>query len=104
MEGAQVSWVPGGWPLTCFLTPAGEPFFCGTYFPPADRGGMPSFLRVCSSIAASWEERRDDIEAAGADVVRQLAERASPAGDVASGLTADQLDAAADRLGHEHDD
>src|SRR3954468_8917625 len=104
MEATQAMTGHGGWPMTCFLTPAGEPFFCGTYFPPADRPGMPSFLRVCASVASAWAERRGEIENAGADVVRQLAERSSPPVPVAGGLTTAQLDAAAGRLGLEHDD
>jgi uncharacterized protein YyaL (SSP411 family) len=41
----------GGWPLTAFLTPDGKPFYGGTYFPPADAYGRPSFKRVLLSIA-----------------------------------------------------
>ena len=104
MEATQAMTGHGGWPMTCFLTPAAEPFFCGTYFPPADRPGMPSFLRVCASVAAAWTERRAEIEESGADVVRQLAERAVAPAPAAGGLTTAQLDAAAGRLGHEHDD
>src|SRR4051812_12674248 len=104
MEATQAMTGHGGWPMTCFLTPAGEPFFCGTYFPPLDRPGMPSFLRVCTSVASAWAERRGEIENAGAGVVRQLAERSSPPPPVAGGLTTAQLDAAAGRLGVEHDD
>src|SRR3954454_14515762 len=104
MEATQAMTGHGGWPMTCFLTPSGEPFFCGTYFPPVDRPGMPSFLRVCGSIASAWDERREEIEAAGADVVRQLAEGSGGAAPVAGGLTTTQLDTAAARLAHEHDD
>jgi uncharacterized protein len=104
MEATQAMTGHGGWPMTCFLTPAGEPFFCGTYFPPADRPGMPSFLRVCGSVVSAWDERRGEIEAAGADVVRQLAERSVAPSPVDGGLSTAQLDAAAERLGAEHDD
>jgi uncharacterized protein YyaL (SSP411 family) len=105
MEATQAMTGHGGWPMTCFLTPAGEPFFCGTYFPPTDRPGMPSFRTVCQSVVKAWSERRDEIEAAGADVVRQLAEHAAPASPAtASGITGADLDAAAGRLLHEYDD
>ena len=60
----------GGWPMTVFLTPDGEPFFCGTYFPPATAPGMPSFRTVCQSVARTWAERRERGRGAGADVVR----------------------------------
>jgi hypothetical protein len=48
--------------MTVWLTPAGKPFFAGTYFPPDDRHGMPSFRRVMASVAEAWSERRDGIE------------------------------------------
>jgi uncharacterized protein YyaL (SSP411 family) len=51
----------GGWPMTMFLTPEGVPFFGGTYFPPDDRHGMPSFRRVLSSVAGAWKERREEV-------------------------------------------
>ena len=102
MEATQAMTGQGGWPMTCFLTPEGEPFFCGTYFPPADRGGMPSFLRLCASIAQAWQERRDEIRESAADVVKQLGEMSAPTApqpiDIAT------LDAAAQRLGVDHDD
>src|SRR4051794_26619932 len=103
MEATQAMTGHGGWPMTCFFTPAGEPFFCGTYSPPADRPGMPSFLRVCASIADAWVQRRDELAASASDVVRQLGEMAGPpaGGDA---VTAAALDAAAARLGTEHDD
>ncbi len=53
----------GGWPLSVFLTPEGEPFFGGTYFPPEPRYGMPSFLQVLKGIAEAWENSRDEIHA-----------------------------------------
>ena len=48
----------GGWPMSVFLTPAQQPFFAGTYFPPDDRPPMPSFLRVVRHLGALWAERR----------------------------------------------
>jgi uncharacterized protein len=104
MEATQAMTGHGGWPMTCFLTPAGEPFFCGTYFPPADRPGMPSFRTVCQSVTQAWVERRDEIEAAGADVVRQLAEQASTTPSESAAIDTEQLDAGALRLSQEHDD
>ncbi len=102
MEATQAMTGHGGWPMTCFLTPTAEPFFCGTYFPPADRGGMPSFLRVCASVVQAWDERRDEIRSSAADVVRELQQMATtPAGGA---VDADVLDAAAKRLSEEHDD
>src|SRR3954454_5176743 len=104
MEATQAMTGHGGWPMTCFLTPSGEPFFCGTYFPPTDRPGMPSFRSVCQSVTRAWVERRDEIEAAGADVVRQLAERTAPPGGADSPVTPEQLDAAVHALRTEFDE
>jgi uncharacterized protein YyaL (SSP411 family) len=50
MEATQAMTGQGGWPMTVFTTPDGEPFFTGTYFPPDDRMGMPSFRRVLASV------------------------------------------------------
>ncbi len=51
----------GGWPMTVFLTPEGEPFAGGTYFPPQAHHGLPAFRSVLTSIAAAWREQRDKI-------------------------------------------
>jgi len=56
----------GGWPMTCFLTPAGEPFFCGTYYP------KPSFLQLLSGVRDAWAHRRDEVLASGSRVVEAL--------------------------------
>ena len=46
----------GGWPMTVFLTPAGQPFFGGTYYPPEPRHGLPSFKQLLQAIADAWRE------------------------------------------------
>jgi len=51
----------GGWPLTAFLTPEGKPFYGGTYFPPDDHYGRPSFKRVLLSIANAYHEKNGDV-------------------------------------------
>jgi len=51
----------GGWPLTAFLTPDGKPFYGGTYFPPTDGYGRPSFKRVLLSIANAYKEKNGDV-------------------------------------------
>ncbi len=51
----------GGWPLTAFLTPDGKPFYGGTYFPPEDHYGRPSFKRVLFSISATYHEKNADV-------------------------------------------
>ncbi len=47
----------GGWPMTVFLTPNGEPFFGGTYFPPEPRHGLPSLKQLLEAVAAAWRDR-----------------------------------------------
>ena len=51
----------GGWPLTAFLTPDGKPFYGGTYFPPADAYGRPSFKRVLLSIAQTYRDKHGEV-------------------------------------------
>ena len=51
----------GGWPLTVFLTPDGRPFYGGTYFPPDDRYGRPSFTKILMAIAEAYRDRRDEV-------------------------------------------
>src|ERR687891_625742 len=51
MEAVQMMTGSGGWPMTVWITPEGRPFYGGTYYPPEDRHGMPSFRRVLEAIA-----------------------------------------------------
>ena len=64
----------GGWPMSVFATPDGQPFFAGTYFPPEPRGGMPSFGQVVDALADAWRTRRDEVLASASGIVGQLAE------------------------------
>jgi uncharacterized protein YyaL (SSP411 family) len=101
MEAVQAMTGHGGWPMTSFLTPKGEPFFCGTYWPSERRHGMPSFREVLTSVATTWAARRGELEEAGADVVRRLSS-AGPSGGSAP-LTAELLDQAAASLRASYD-
>jgi uncharacterized protein YyaL (SSP411 family) len=101
MEAVQAMTGHGGWPMTSFLTHAGEPFFCGTYWPPEPRHGMPSFGEVLASVARTWEERRSEVLEAGADVVRRLSSN-GPLGGAAA-VTSETLDAAAAALRASYD-
>jgi uncharacterized protein len=97
MEAVQGMTGHGGWPLNVFLTPEGLPFYGGTYFPPQDRPGMPSFTQVLLAVSEAWGERGDEIRASG----EQLRERLSggallkPAGEP---FEETSLDAAVERL------
>ncbi len=62
MSAVQAMTGHGGWPLNAFLTPDGVPFYGGTYFPPEDRHGMPSFPKVMEAVADAYRNRRDAIE------------------------------------------
>jgi uncharacterized protein YyaL (SSP411 family) len=62
----------GGWPLSAFLTPSGEPFFAGTYYPKVPAHGMPSFRQVLEGIAEAWDGRRHDLERQAARVVEAI--------------------------------
>ena len=72
MDAAQAMTGSGGWPLTVFLTPGGEPFFAGTYFPPEPRHGLPSFRQVLGGIADAWRDRRDDLVSQGATIAEHI--------------------------------
>lgn len=75
MEAVQAATGQGGWPMTVFLTPDAEPFYFGTYFPPAPRSGMPSFQQVLEGIRAAWTDRRDEVAEVAGKITRDLAER-----------------------------
>ncbi|OJZ72584.1 hypothetical protein BRW65_16120 [Mycobacterium paraffinicum] len=62
----------GGWPMTCFLTPDGRPFFCGTYYP------KDGFLQLLSAVSATWRQRRGEVEEASDAIAGEL--RAMAAG------------------------
>jgi uncharacterized protein len=70
MNAVQMLTGRGGWPMTVFLTPDGEPFYGGTYFPPDDRHGMPAFRRVLAGVARAYHEQKDDVR----NTVAQLME------------------------------
>jgi uncharacterized protein YyaL (SSP411 family) len=104
MEATQAFTGHGGWPMTVFATPEGEPFFCGTYFPPSPRHGLPSFRQLVESVVGTWQERRDDITSAGGRIVAALRERATVPAPGGPPPSADQLDAAVQTLAKEHDE
>ncbi|MDN0195416.1 thioredoxin domain-containing protein [Streptomyces sp. S.PNR 29] len=75
MEAVQAATGQGGWPMTVFLTPDAEPFYFGTYFPPAPRHGMPSFRQVLEGVRAAWADRREEVTEVAGKIVRDLAGR-----------------------------
>jgi uncharacterized protein len=92
----------GGWPLTVFLTPEGEPFLGGTYFPPAPRHGLPSFPQVLVAVSELYRERRSEVTQRTEVLVDALRQAASPEPS-AEPLTELLLLAAVRRLDELHD-
>jgi uncharacterized protein YyaL (SSP411 family) len=72
MEACVTMTGQGGWPTTVFFTPAGRPFYAGTYFPPEPRHGLPSFRQLLQAIAGAWGDRREDLEAQAERLVSAL--------------------------------
>jgi len=101
MRAVQGMTGSGGWPMTVFLLPDGTPFFAGTYFPPSDRFGMPSFPRVLAAVADAFAKRPADVEETAAQV-RDFLNR--PSVPLAVGaLTPALLDEAAAGLARDFD-
>ena len=96
MEATTALTGQGGWPMTTLLTPTGEPFFAGTFFPKAQ------FLRLLASAAQAWANDRAEVLAAGQRIADALAQEAAgpPAGHTPG---TDELDVAAARLGADFD-
>jgi hypothetical protein len=87
----------GGWPMTCLLTPAGEPFYCGTYFPRAQ------FRQLLDAVTEAWTDRRDELQQVGGRVVGALDKAMNPATE-ATVLGAGELRAAVIRLRQGYDE
>jgi len=85
----------GGWPMTCFLTPTGEPFFCGTYFPKA------SLLQLLSRIGDVWADQREEVLTTGSRIVQALVPTATTGLDAP--LAAAELEAAEALLANGYD-
>ncbi|MGC9666786.1 thioredoxin domain-containing protein [Planosporangium sp. 12N6] len=96
MTATQAMTGQGGWPMTVFATPDGEPFFCGTYFP------RPNFVRLVQSVAEAWRDNREAVLRQSAAVVGAISRAGGR--DLPSGAMTDRvLDAAAASLWREYD-
>ncbi|MQY14839.1 hypothetical protein SRB5_50150 [Streptomyces sp. RB5] len=80
MEAVQAATGQGGWPMTVFMTPDGEPFYFGTYFPPSPRQGMPSFRQVIAGVRQAWSGRREQVGEMASRITRDLADRSLAVG------------------------
>ncbi len=85
----------GGWPMTCVLTPDGDPFFAGTYFP------REQFLSLLANVTRVWTEQREDVVASGAHIAARLREMTAPG--AAAPITAESTAAAVTTLRQHHD-
>jgi hypothetical protein len=93
MQATQAMTGHGGWPMTVFLTPDTVPFYTGTYFPPEDRHGMPSFRRVLQAVAEAYRVRRGGVEETAAKMRELYASATAPAQSTGQ-VTATTLDRA----------
>jgi uncharacterized protein len=80
MEAVQAITGSGGWPMSVFLTPDRRPFFGGTYFPPDDRHGTPSFRTVLSALTDVWTNRRAEVEEQADELSEAIASRSVVSG------------------------
>jgi uncharacterized protein len=96
MEAVQAISGQGGWPMTVFLDPEGVPFYGGTYFPPDEGRGMPSFRMVMEAVVGAFEDKRGEIEERAPQMRARLAAigQVEPAGSPQAAM----LDEAIERL------
>ena len=102
MSAVQAMTGSGGWPMTVFLTPELRPFYAGTYFPPRDMQGMPSFRRVMESVANAWTGERAKLES-NAEALTAHIREASAAPAQPDGWPDDLLPRALENLSQLHD-
>jgi uncharacterized protein YyaL (SSP411 family) len=98
-QALQLMGEHGGWPLTMFLVPDGTPFFGGTYFPPRDAFGRPSFKRLLVALSQAWKDKRSDVLANArqfTDGLAALAESSGGGGEAS--ILVDSIERAAARL------
>ena len=103
MTFVQATSGSGGWPLNVFLTPDRKPFYGGTYFPPDNRHGRPSFLSVLQQIQQIWQAKPDEIVQSADGLHQRLLEAAAHEPDSALALTPTVLQRAADHFKEEYD-
>ncbi len=89
MTATQLMSGRGGWPNSVWLMPDRRPWYCGTYFPPADRGGMPGFLNVLRQLQSWWTERREDVEAQADQLTEAIRRTMAATAQTGDGRTPD---------------
>ncbi len=96
MQAVQTMTSHGGWPMTVFMTPDGRPFYGGTYFPPVERHGMPSFTQVLMAVADAYQNKRGEMLAGAAQIAERLQKPLAGSGQQM--LTATILQSAIQRM------
>jgi len=104
MDAVQALTGSGGWPMTVFLLPDGRPFYGGTYYPPEQRMGMPSFRQVLAGVHDAYVNRRDEVETAAERLTQALDRTVLGIGGEEKALNASLLDAAFSKLMQNFDD
>ena len=108
MDAVQALVGHGGWPMTVFLAPDGRPFWAGTYFPPAPRHGMPSFVDVMKAVHDAWMNKREELLNQAEQVTKAV--QARSAGGFSRDLVEvpaeldDPLEVGIEMIGANHDD
>ncbi|MGZ4808800.1 MAG: thioredoxin domain-containing protein [Thermoanaerobaculia bacterium] len=102
MEAVQMMTGHGGWPMSMFLTPDARPFYGGTYFPPDERHGMPSFRRVLMHVSDAYRTRKKDVDAAATEIQQAIGRTLTTAHSTVS-VDRHALDRAAARIAQNYD-
>ncbi len=98
MTATQAMTGQGGWPMTVFMTPDGDPFFAGTYFPPEDGHGRPGFRRVLEALRHSWDTDRERLLASASRITEQLQEATAREASGDGAVTPELAGGAVERL------
>ena len=102
MAAVQAMTGGGGWPMSVFLTPDGQPFYGGTYFPPQPTHGLPAFRQVLAGVAGAWRDDRLEVVGSAARMVAALASQAQSPG-AGPAPTRELLDAATAEIERQFD-
>ncbi|HLF26620.1 MAG TPA: thioredoxin domain-containing protein [Anaerolineae bacterium] len=88
----------GGWPMSMWLTPEGEPFYGGTYFPNTPRHGLPAFKQLLAALAEVWQQRPDEVKRATSSVLERLRQVTDVLDETEDTLNPELLDQAAQQV------
>jgi uncharacterized protein YyaL (SSP411 family) len=102
MQAVQALTGHGGWPMTMFLLPDGSPFYGGTYYPPEDRQGLPSFRKILNAVADAYVKKRGDISKTS-EQIKQIYKAAEQRAQSAGALSAHTLELAYRGLAQQYD-